>query len=903
LKKYPDLFLVTVCLWMVSFSPPAFSQETYKFELMWPKLEQPWYFRSPTGLAVDSSGNIYIADTDNCQIQKFDSNGTFIAKWGSQGSGDDQLIDPTGVAVDASGYVYVADHDRIKKFDSNGTFIAKWGSEGDGDGQFFYRIGVAVDPSGEVYVADSGNHRIQKFDSNGNFITKWGSWGSKSGQFASPGGIAVDSSENVYVADTLNHRIQRFDSSGNFIGKWGSRGSAGGQFEYPSAVAVDSLRNVYVADIHHIQKFNSNGNLIAQWSYEGTGYGWSSDHPLGVAVDSFGNVYVAGGYSDRVQKFDSNGNIIAKWCSYGTGDGQFYNPRGVALDSSENVYVADGRNSRIQKFDSSGNFVAKWGDYGTADGQFFSPYNVAVDGSGNVFVVDQNNRIQKFDSSGSFITKWTAGIYGNSYVGGMAIDSFGKVYVTNANMCVVGLCRYTYSVSKFDSNGNFITEWGSSGTGDGELSQPSGVAADLLGYLYVADAGNHRIQKFDSSGNFVAKWGSEGDGDGQFHAPTGVTVDSSGYVYVADTWYGGRIQKFDSNGNFITKWGSYGSEEGQFKWIYGVAADASGNVYVADHLNNRIQKFSPVGQEIISAPTIPSGPGNGLVGSKYTFSTGGSSSDLGHPVQYRFSWGDGTYSDWSASPAASKSWPSPSSYSVKAQTRCSIDTSIGSSWSAGLTVNITSTIILESPVKDYHFSTCSLYSLPVFSWSASETFNGYQVQFSPGSSFGTVAVSVPASGTGIAMPLDNWKTIMLIQGPSGGTVYWRVVGTRANGTTQKSEVGSIVIDSLQPAGNPTIAPTVRRPKPILTWRTNCNTKFKAVFGSDSGFTKKTYSIEIANPAGGDFTAFKTLSSLQWMKIKLLVKNKSGSTIYWYIESWDELGRQAKTNVMSFVLTD
>jgi hypothetical protein len=206
-------------------------------------------------------------------------------------------------------------------------------------------------------------------------------------------------------------------------------------------------------------------------------------------------------------------------------------------------------------------------------------------------------------------------------------------------------------------------------------------------------------------------------------------------------------------------------------------------------------------------------------------------------------------------------------------------------------------------VKGHHFSICSIYSLPAFSWSASETFNGYDVQFSSGSSFGTVAVSVPVSVPGITILPDIWKAIMLVPGPSGGTVYWRVVGTRADGSTQKSEVGSIVIDVPLPAGNPTIAPTVRHPKPILTWRTNCNTKFKAVFGSDSGFTKKTYSLEIGNPAGGDFTMFKTLTTLQWMKVKLLVKNKSGSTIYWYIESWDELGRYAKTDVMSFVLTD
>ena len=94
---------------------------------------------------------------------------------------------------------------------------------------------------------------------------------------------------------------------------------------------------------------------------------------------------------------------------------------------------------------------------------------------------------------------------------------------------------------------------------------------------------NYRIQKFDSNGAFITKWGSYGSEDGQFSSPNSVAVDSSGNVYVADS-YNHRIQKFDSNGTFITKWGSYGSEDGQFYYPNGVAVDSSGNVYVADSI-------------------------------------------------------------------------------------------------------------------------------------------------------------------------------------------------------------------------------------------------------------------------------------------------------------------------------
>jgi len=281
----------------------------------------------------------------------------FDLTWGREGSGDGQFHYPIGVAVDTAGNVYVADtgNYRIQKFSPTGTFITKWGSVGSGVGQFNVPHGIAVDSIGNVYITDANNHRIQKFNSTGSFITKWGEGpGSGDGQFNVPYGVAVDSAGNVYVADSFNHRIQKFNSTGSFITKWGEGpGSGDGQFNVPYGVAVDSAGNVYVADAgnRRIQKFNSAGSFITKWG-EGPGSddGQFSD-PYGVATDNAGNVYVADAGNRRIQKFNSAGSFITKWGEGpGSDDGQFDYPECVAVDSEGNVYVGDYYNHRIQKF-------------------------------------------------------------------------------------------------------------------------------------------------------------------------------------------------------------------------------------------------------------------------------------------------------------------------------------------------------------------------------------------------------------------------------------------------------------------------------------------------------------------------------------------------------------------------
>jgi len=269
----------------------------------------------------------------------------FLTKWGSFGSGDGQFNGPRAVAVDGSGNVYVADQGnaRIQKFDRNGAFLTKWGSAGTGDGQFYQASGVAVDGSGNVFVID-GAGNVQKFDGNGTFLTKWGSPGLGDGQFATPMGVAVDAAGNVYVGDFAG-RVQKFDGNGNFLLKWQAYGSRG--------VAVDASGNVYTvagstSSNNRVDKYDGSGNSLAFWGSPGCGDG-QFDTPTSVAVDASGNVYVTDMNNHRVQKFTSAGAFITKWGGQGSGDGQFAWPTGIAVDGSQNVYVCD-LNSQVQKF-------------------------------------------------------------------------------------------------------------------------------------------------------------------------------------------------------------------------------------------------------------------------------------------------------------------------------------------------------------------------------------------------------------------------------------------------------------------------------------------------------------------------------------------------------------------------
>jgi len=585
---------VTIVFWAVLIFVPALvsSEETYKFERMWPTLQQPWYFFDPE-IAFDTKGNIYFADRGHDRVQKFSLDGTFITKWGTSGTDDGELNLPSGIAVDSDGNIYVADtdNDRIQKFTAHGDFIEKWDRQGSGDGEFSSPSGLSIDSSGYIYVVDMGNNRIQKLNSKGEFISKWGQAGIGNGEFNNPWGIAIDNSDNIYVVDVDNKRVQKFDKDGNFIISWDVDVPGNKPHSRLHGVAVDSQGYVYVTDSENIQKFNSNGQFIKNW-------GNIHIYTIGIAIDANDILYLVMN-NHTIRRFNPDESLISNWGSERLeGEkGSFSNPTAVAVDNNGYVYITDYSGS-IQKFSADGNYITEMGGYGSDEGKFFAPDGIAIDANGYIYIAEGNclfdenfvnNRVQKLAPDGTFVTKWGQTGSGNGefqFPNGIAVDTKGYVYIADTG---------NHRIQKFSSDGTFVTKWGEKGTGAGEFDSPTSIAVNNSGYVYVADSSNSRVQIFNSDGAFISMWGSQGYGPGEFSDQLDdIALDASGKVYVADRW-NYEIKVFTADGTYITEFGGYGTDPGLFNYPSGLCVTETDKIYVTEFLTHRVQVFQTNG--------------------------------------------------------------------------------------------------------------------------------------------------------------------------------------------------------------------------------------------------------------------------------------------------------------------
>jgi len=603
----------------------------------------------PNGVAVDSSGNLYIADTGNSRVRKVNTTGTIttIAGDGTQGCIGDgaaatgaELNSPVGVAADAAGNIYIADDlgCNIRVVNTQASSITV--------------LGVTVAP---MAIASVAGDNVQGYNSDGIPAT--------SAELNLPRGVALDSSGNLYIADTGNARIREVNTSGtiNTVAGDGTAGYSGdsgpatsAEISAPFGVALDGSRDLYIADENNSQGISDYrirmvtsggtistvaGNGNADYSGDGqTATGAQLSFPSDVTVDAAGNLYIADSFNNVVRAVNTQsttitllgvtippgdiatvaGNESLHNCSITTnqcfgGDGgpatsaELNLPEGVALDGAGNLYIADSGNARVREVNLSGTISTVAGSNligdqdGPATGAALNfPVAVAVDGASTVYIADYYGNVVREVNTEPF-----------------AIETYGGASIPPGYIATVagnGTGGY---------NGDGISALSA------ELDGPTGIAIDPNGNLYIADNTNARLRELEAvSGTIVTVAGNgtagySGDGGAAIGAelagPYGVTSDLFGNLYIADysgvrvvntqtsaitplgvTIAPGDIETVAGNGTLGFSGDGGLATSAMINGVQGTALDLNQNLYIADFENLRIRK--------VNAPQNPSAP-------------------------------------------------------------------------------------------------------------------------------------------------------------------------------------------------------------------------------------------------------------------------------------------------------
>ncbi len=601
------------------------------------------------------------------------------------------LASPGGVAVDRSGNVFIADTlaHRIRRVDAmtgDLTTLAGTGAvafAGDGGPATSAVLSqpqcVAVDGLGNVYVADTGNNRVRRVDAATGVITTIAGTGvsgfsgdggpAVSASLAYPQGVAVDGLGNIFVADTNNQRIRRVDAITGVIstvagtGTFGFAGdggaAAGARLAYPQGVAVDGLGNLFIADSnnHRLRRVDAATSVITTAAGDGAN-GFAGDDgaatsaslgaPRGVALDAAGNLYIADTGNQRIRRVDGGSGVITTVAGTGgagfVGDGGpaanagLWNPQGVAIDVLGNAYIADTANSRIRRVDATADVISTIAGTGAggfaSDGgpatsaQLAGPQGLAMDALANLYIADAaGHGVRRTDAATGVITT-VAGTGAPGFAGdggpavgaslwnpqGAALDASGNLYIADTS---------NQRIRRVDAATAVITTVAGSGvygfTGDGGVAtgasfrSPGGVALDGAGNLYIADTNNHRVRRVDATTAVVTTVagtgvvGFTGDGGAAASArlayPYGVAVDGQGNLYIADT-NNQRIRRVDSASGVIATVAGNGTAtfagdgmpavSASLSYPEGVALDALGNVHIADTSNGRLRVVDAV---------------------------------------------------------------------------------------------------------------------------------------------------------------------------------------------------------------------------------------------------------------------------------------------------------------------
>lgn len=560
--------------------------------------------KEPTGVAVAPNGDVFVASTPCRCVKKYGAKGEYLSEFATTA-----LAEPSGIAVSSNKLVYVTGKSSesgteryvVSVFkEETGAFVKDFGLEGSETCTpctLKEPRGIAVSANGAyVYIASTGNDRVEQFTaSSGVLYREVGSEGSGNLQFKEPAGIAVAPGGNVYVADTGNDRVQELTASEEYVAQFGSAGTGNGQLQSPSGVAFDTAGDMYVADTanNRIEKWGGAAsaglNLVHTTLYEpGTGNTIETRSPAAGPEQAEGSYTYA--YKTSYGKL-------------GTGNGEFSKPFGLSTASNGNVYVADTSNNRVQELTPTGEYLTQLGGL-EGLGKLKEPKGVAVSRSGNVFVTDTGEAIVKeYNEKGEYVRQFASGAGTPVAIAVSTPTGSGKpeVFVLEKGA--------TYVVSVYTEEGTLVRQLGQETAAheNEDVIEPRGIAV-AQGLVYITENKTREgqlnlVQKFHEAGSYAGGFAAKGTGNGQLSEPTGITVVPDGNIYIADS-ANNRIEELSSTGGYVAQYGSKGTEAGKLEHPDGVAFGPNGHMFILDTNNNRLQKWTAPGEHAVPSQTI-----------------------------------------------------------------------------------------------------------------------------------------------------------------------------------------------------------------------------------------------------------------------------------------------------------
>ena len=668
---------------------------------------------NPTDMVYDAAGNLYFADAGNNVIRKITPSGTISTVvgtgiYGNTGNGGaataarignsngGPTIGSLGLAIDGSGNIYIADGGNnvvrmvnpsgiISNFAGNSTR----GYTGNGGAataaQLSNPTSLAIDGSGNLLIADQGNCVIRMVNTSGVISTIAGthSFGNSgdggaptSATFKNPSVIKVDASGSIYIVDGVSNVVRKISSSiirtvaGNGSRGFSGDGGAGtaANLSNPSGLVIDGSGNLYIEDQsnYRIRKVNASG-IISTIAGNGTnGFsgdggaataamlsgvvgGPSASPNMGLAIDGSGNLLIADRINNRIRRINTSG--IISTLAGGLGFGNLYSqtsiaPYDVKTDASGNIFMVDLRNNCIRKINSAGivSIVAGTGvrsfsgDGGPATNATLSqPTNLDIDASGNIYISDNlNNRIRVVNTSGIISTIAGNGLAGTAAVcgddgpatnanlnqpNGVAVDPAGNIYIADYHHMRVRKVNTSGFISTYAGDGTMAFGGDGGSATNAQLTYPNSLSLDPSGNLYISTYNNYRVRKVTTAGviSTVAGNGTTTQtGEGIIATttglayPQGVTTDASGNIYIS-TPGDNRVIKVTSTGIETTYAGNgtggFAGDGGpataaSLNNNVGLYCDGSGVLYIADYLNQRIRKVTGSTLSGITGPSI-----------------------------------------------------------------------------------------------------------------------------------------------------------------------------------------------------------------------------------------------------------------------------------------------------------